>query len=363
MNKTTAITIVSIVVLLLIGGLMYFSNIPINLTPSEIVNNVNSGDETQTQAYLVGIPIVITRKGLPTDTTAVLTGQVIPNGASTNYWYEYGSTSELGSKTNSQILGSGFTNFNAPAYIIGLSKNTEYFFRIVAENRYGKVVGTKYSFKTTEGVASPVGSAPSVKTLSASNITDNSVNLNGEIDPNQADTEYWFEYGKTASLGDNSAPTSIGNGNNTLSESVSVSGLDSGTVYFFRVNGQNQFGTVNGSVLNFKTSGVVTKATAPKVVNQKASNVTVSSATLHAVVSSNGEDTSYHFEYSTSSVFSTDSIKNTAELTLIANTSAVSVKSDISDLKPNTNYYFRLVAKNSIGTTTSDSSAFKTSKK
>lgn len=362
MNKTTGITIVSILALLIIGGIIY----NINKTPAlpiTAVDNTNTVVDTQTQAREVGAPVVVTKSNtVPTDTTAVLTGSVTPNGAFTNYWYEYGLTTGLGIGSKSQMLGSGFVNLNAPAYITGLTKNTQYYFRLVAENQYGKVAGQQYSFKTTDGVAAPVGSAPLIKTLAASSISRNAVNLNGEVTPNQSTTEYWFEYGKTANLGDTSASASIGNGSAKLSESVSISNLEAGTTYYFRINAQNQFGTVNGSILNFKTSGPLVLVV-PSVTAQKAINVSTSSATLRALVNPNNVVTSYWFEYSTDSVFSTGATKITDNANLGADKNTTSVKADISDLSIDTTYYFRLVAKNSVGEVFGTALTFKTAKK
>ena len=363
MNKTAVVTIVSVLVLLILGSIIYYANTP---STNSVVINSDTDTTTQTSqpvARVAGAPLVNTlSKVASTDTTVVLTGQVTPNGAPTNYWYEYGRTANLGSKSTTQMLGSGYVKFNTPAYITGLSKNAQYYFRLVAENQFEKVAGDQYSFKTTDGVSSPIGGTPLIKTLAVTNVSRNTANLNGEVNPNQASTDYWFEYGKTANLGETSAIISVGSGDTKLNESALISGLDALTTYYFRVNAQNQFGTVNGSVLNFKTSGPVTTAV-PKVINLKATSVSDTDATLHASVNPNGAETIYWFEYSTDSQFGSVSLKKTDEVTLGANTNITSVKEDISNLAKDTTYYFRVVAKNSVGTVYVDSLSFKTNKK
>ena len=189
----------------------------------------------------------------PSATTVVIGGTVNPKGAFTSYWYEYGKTSDLGTKTSNQTMGSGFVSIQAPAYITDLSKNTTYYFRLVAENQYGKVAGNQYVFQTTESTPAPVGNAPTTKTISANNISSTTANINGEVTPNKTETQYWFEYGKTPQLGGTSAFSSAGNGTVKSSVSISLSDLESKTTYYFRLNAQNQFGTINGSILNFKT--------------------------------------------------------------------------------------------------------------
>src|SRR5665647_1541083 len=108
MNKTTGITIVSIAALLIVGGIIYYANTG-SVTPIVVDNNTNTTQTSQPGTNVAGVPVTVTQSGaIPTDTTAVLTGQVTPNGALTNYWYEYGLTANLGSKSTTQMLGSGF---------------------------------------------------------------------------------------------------------------------------------------------------------------------------------------------------------------------------------------------------------------
>jgi hypothetical protein len=253
-DKNTAITIVTMVIVAvgLIGGIIYYASL--NQEPSVVVLTDGDSRNSESGVSEPNAPTVATiETSFPDATTAVVTGTVNPNGALTNYWYEYGSTSDLGSKTVSQMIGSGFVKFNAPGFITSLTKSTTYYFQLVAENQYGKVIGNMYSFKTASVGAVVTGSAPFVKTLPASGISKNTVNINGEVTPNKVVTEYWFEYGKTANLGSNTEFSSVGEGSVKVPVSISLSGLDSITTYYFRINAQNKYGTVNGAIQNFKT--------------------------------------------------------------------------------------------------------------
>lgn len=257
MDKNFVIGLI-VVVLVIVGGVMVYSitnnqNIALNTTPTSQVaqSNANVNVNTSPQA---AVPLVVTSSSVSSSaTTVVISGTVNPKGAFTNYWYEYGKTSDLGTKTPNQAVGSGFASIQAPAYITGLSKNTTYYFQLVAENQYGKVAGNQYTFQTTDSTPAPVGNAPTTKTLSANNISSTTANINGEVTPNKSETQYWFEYGKTPQLGNTSAFSSAGNGATKSSVSISLSDLESKTTYYFRLNAQNQFGTINGSILNFKT--------------------------------------------------------------------------------------------------------------
>lgn len=255
MNKNTTL-VLGIVAILIIGGAILYSTrnktttVPVDSTPAvQTTTTINTNPARQP-----GVPVLVTdSQAVPTDTTVVVTGSVTPNGAFTNYWYEYGLTSNLGSKTSAQNIGSGYYSVHTPAYIVGLTKDTTYYFLLMAENQYGKVAGAQYSFKTTHGVSAPVGSRPSVRTFSASEISSTNATLNGEVTPNGAETYYWFEYGLTSDLGSANISVSLGNSSTKLTGALALTDLKPLTTYYFRVDAQNKFGTVNGTILNFKT--------------------------------------------------------------------------------------------------------------
>lgn len=361
MNKNLMIILVLLFVLV-IGAVLYFvtagddGSYVATSTPVVVGNNTNTNTQKATEPTAITSTTVFA-----SDNTATVVGTVNPKGSFSSYWYEYGVTSNLGSKTSNQTIGSGFTSIQAPGYITNLTKNTTYYFRLVAENQYGKVFGNQYTFKTTEGTPAPVGSIPTAKTISASGVSRTGATINGEVTPNKASTQYWFEYGKTVELGSTSALSSVGNGSVKVSASISLSDLDPLTTYYFRLNAQNQFGTTNGSILNFKTLGPATvTAKAPSVTTGSADGLTSSEATLHGTVIPNRADTKYWFEYSTDSLFGQILLTTTAKVSVGAGETAVPVDEIITELTPKTNYYFRIVAENSIGTVRGERVTFKT---
>lgn len=360
MNKNLVIVLV-ILLLLVVGGVWYFMSasplVPGDDTTSLPVVQNNNTNTTPQQATL---PTAVTSTTLFTsDNTAMVIGMVNPKGAFTSYWYEYGLTTGLGTKTASQTLGSGFASIQTPGYITNLTKNTTYYFRLVAQNQFGSASGNQYSFKTTVGSPAPVGSVPTTKTISAGSIGRTTAMINGEVTPNKASTIYWFEYGKTTQLGNTSVFSSVGDGSIKIPVSISLADLLPLTTYYFRLNAQNQFGTINGSILNFKTLGPASSAV-PTIVSQNATSVSTSTATLQGKVTPNGAETDYWFEYSTDSLFGSVLLNTTDTITLPANANTTSVKADISGLDSKTNYYFRLVGQNSQGTVRGDRVTFKT---
>lgn len=209
-----------------------------------------------TPAITLGAPIVVTNPSSSTSiSTALVNGQVTARGISTTYYFDYGETTNLGSKTIAQDIGSSIYAISAPAYITGLRTNTTYYFRLSANNNFGTESGTIYTFKTNNNPL-PKAATPSANTSSATNISRNGANVNGKVSPNGWQTNYWFEYGKDNKFGNTTSIKSITastalTSTSTISESLS--GLEPLTKYYFRLNVQNQFGTINGATLNFTT--------------------------------------------------------------------------------------------------------------
>ncbi len=365
MNRNTTIAVIAVIVAALLAWAIYAGTkngaapMTATSTPSTTDNN-NGTNPAPAPAPQAAVPSVTTgATAIPTDTTVVMTGSVVPNGAFTTYWYEYGVSANLGTKTTTQTVGSGFRAISAPAYVTGLVANTNYQFRLVAENAYGRVAGATYSFRTTQGIPPPRGSAPAPVTLSASGVSRTTANLNGTVDPNQAETQFWFEYGKTSSLGNTIGFISAGNGDAKVPVSVSVSNLDPLSTYFFRVNAQNQFGTVNGAIVTFKTSGP-SAPTAPTAVTRSAASVGASTVTLRGTVNPDGSATTYWFEYSTDSLLGSVLLKSTEAKAIGSGTSDVSAATDVSGLASKTNYYYRIVAQNILGTVRGEKVSFRT---
>lgn len=220
-----------------------------NQTETPVAPGTPTPPTTPPQA---GAPTVQTgTTAVPSISTAVLTGNVNPNGSPTSYWYEYGETTSLGTRTNSQTIGSGFSSVYAPAYITGLKANTTYYYKLSARNQTATVNGSTYSFRTNNTPA-PQALAPTTRTLAATNISSTSANLHGRINPNNSETTYWFEYGETNNLGNITAFQSA-SGDTQTDVSISILNLKPQARYFFRLNSQNQYGTVNGEILSFTT--------------------------------------------------------------------------------------------------------------
>jgi phosphodiesterase/alkaline phosphatase D-like protein len=128
--------------------------------------------------------------------------------------------------------------------------------------------------------------------------------------------------------------------------SQQVSGLASGTTYYWRVNAKNSGGTsAYSSTWSFTPTGV---AVPPTVTTNTATNVGSTSATLNGTVSPNGQATTASFEWGTNSTLATSSA--TSPQSIGSGTSSVSVTANLTGLSASTTYYYRVVGQNSAGT-------------
>jgi hypothetical protein len=85
--------------------------------------------------------------------SALLEGDVNPQGLSTSYFFEYGTAANFAAaaKTATRPAGSGSAAEEARAPISGLSPSTTYYIRLVATNSSGTTTGPSASFSTTSG--------------------------------------------------------------------------------------------------------------------------------------------------------------------------------------------------------------------
>jgi hypothetical protein len=100
---------------------------------------------------------------------ASLQGTVNPNGSPTAYHFEYGTTTGYGSRlpANDASAGSGGVVKDVSQGVEGLSPNTVYHYRLVAENALGQTVGADRSFTTTAAVSAAPGRAYELVTPAA----------------------------------------------------------------------------------------------------------------------------------------------------------------------------------------------------
>ena len=298
-------------------------------------------------------PTVVTNAATSVTTTGgVLNGGVNPNGLATTGWFEWGTSPTLAtfSSTSTQSLGSGTTSQAVSATLSGLTSGTTYYFRVAASNSAGTSKGSIASFTTL-----PAAVAPTVVTNAASSVTTTGGVLNGGVNPNGLATNGWFEWGTSPTLASFSSTSTQALGSGTTSQAVSatLSGLTSGTTYYFRVAASNSAGTSKGSIASFTT---LPAAVAPTVVTNAASSVTTTGGVLNGGVNPNGLATNGWFEWGTSPTLA--SFSSTSTQSLGSGTTSQAVSATLSGLTSGTTYYFRVAASNSAGTSKGSIASF-----
>jgi hypothetical protein len=282
-----------------------------------------------------------------TTTGATLNGTVNANGSSTTVTFQYGLTTSYGSTvTAAQSPVSGNTVTAVSAVISGLTPCTLYHYRCVGVNSGGTNYGSDMTFTTT-------CAAPTVVTQAATVITANSATLNGTVNANNSNTNTSFDYGLTTAYGTNlpGVPASV-SGATPTAVSLGISGLLPNTLYHYRINGVNAYGTTNGSDMTFTTSQI-----APTVVTLAASGVNTTIATLNGTVNANNLSTTVTFNYGLTVAYGSTVSATPATVT---GTSTTSVLANLTGLTPNTTYHFRVSGVNSAGTSNGNDMTFTT---
>jgi len=274
-----------------------------------------------------------------TSHTAILNATINANGVSTTYAFQYGTTTNYGSQTSTRSAGSGVGAMPVQVTITNLTAGTTYHFRAVATNPLGTAWGTDVTF-----VTAPV--PPLVLLGTPSYVDDSSVTLTGSVNPDGKATTYTFEYGTTSTYGLQSAPVSVGSGTATKTVSTTLSGLASGTTYYYRLLATSADGSSVTPGATVVTTGMVIAPTgpAPVVSQSSAVKITSSSVQLNGAINPQGDPTTWYFEYGLTSNYGL----RTAPATL-AGLGIRAINAPIAGLRPSTTYYFRLVANSANG--------------
>jgi hypothetical protein len=111
--------------------------------------------------------------------------------------------------------------------------------------------------------------APFVETKPDTGLGETKVTLNGVVNPNGAETKYYFEYGTTKSYGTKTAETSVGSGTSNLEESKALVSLKAKTTYYYRIAATNVNGTTYGAEEVFYTTTAVLPEFKPVPVKKK----------------------------------------------------------------------------------------------
>ncbi|HEX2096823.1 MAG TPA: S8 family serine peptidase [Solirubrobacterales bacterium] len=213
---------------------------------------------------------------------------------------------------------------------------------------------------SSDGVKEPlldVGNDATVATKTPFIPNPTEAKLRGSINPGGVETKYHFEYGTTTSYGTKVplSAESVGSGTSYVKVTKTVSGLQSGTEYHFRIVATNSKGTFQSPDRVFTTS-------LPSATTRKATRVNAVSAELNASIAANGYDTRYYFQWGTKApIFGITVYDHRTPIREMGPSGNLEVTEVLKGLQPETKHYFRVVAVNEVGTTIAQGLSFTTS--
>lgn len=211
---------------------------------------------TSIAAALLASPSVTTGSATSIkNTSATVNGTVNPEGQTTHYAFQYGTTSAYGHETALISAGAGTKTVNVSSGLGGLSAGTTYHYRIIAISTGGVATGADATFKTTGTPPPPPPPKPGVATGGVVTVTPGGATLTGQVAPNGRPTAYYFEFGTTTAYGFQTSPQSAGSG--TTIKAVSsppLSGLAPNTTYHYRLDAVSDGGTALGADQTFRTA-------------------------------------------------------------------------------------------------------------
>ncbi|HEY5976914.1 MAG TPA: hypothetical protein VIT85_03570 [Solirubrobacterales bacterium] len=281
--------------------------------------------------------------------SVTLHGDFTGNGEPTDYFFEWGPSTDYGNVTATppgESAGSPTGLKEVSTILTDFEGFTTYHYRLVASNSLGVTKGADMTF-TTE--PAPL---PEIDDSTASGVRPTGVTLSATINPNRWMTVYTFEYGPTTDYG-SSTPIGDpldGHGNEPIPVSEVVNGLTPGTIYHFRTVATNFSGTTHTADQTFITPDV------PRFESSSAKATGTRSAQLDASLVPNASATSVRFEYGTGGGYGSITAPQAVGDGLLAQ----SVRADLGGLEPGTTYHVRAVAQNGIGTTNGSDMTFTT---
>jgi hypothetical protein len=305
-----------------------------------------------------------------------LNGEVNPWGiAETEALFEWGNTPALGAQTARAQVGAP----EAVHAVVGLRPNEPLYYRLVGYDHNVKPPEDLLS-ETLTLTETPTGRTPSVAprivgTPTASFATSFSADLLGELNPENTNTTYAFQYAPACSASEDPCPPiaqAPGMHETTPQQSpdygaigatAEISGLQPATTYRYTLTAKNEAGQEALSETGSSTlpQGTFTTGPAPSVAAATGapSAITPTSALISGSVNPDGQPATYIFELG---VYDGAGTVYGVVLsgTVPAETQPVAESEQLTGLQPGTTYAYRIVLRSGYGEATGATTTFTT---
>lgn len=310
-------------------------------------------------------PVVVSEgESAITPFDATLEGSVNPENQETTYHLEYATDSAFTENVKTLAFGGSAPGVGS-AQPVGptglgstLTPSTTYYYRVIAKNATGETQGPTQHFETL------TAQKPSLQGEHTGLLTAPETTIEGELDPNyQAITNCEVLYALQGTgfaapqavgcQANNPPENTFGEGAGFVPLIATLTGLQPGASYEYRILATNNTGTEEGAVQTFAVPP------APLLTVGQAQSVTRTTATLPGTVNPEGLATTYHYQYGTSTSYGGNAPSLQGKSAGFE-PGAVPATIGISGLTPATTYHYRLVATNADGTTESPDQTFTT---
>jgi hypothetical protein len=310
--------------------------------------------------------------GAEADTNATfnctLNGEANPEAVeNTEVWFQWGLTSSFGSETPVQTLCTAACSSTPtpvpPAVLSGLRPNQTVDYRLAAHDQ--NVTAPELLTSATASFTTPTVAPRILGEPSALFVTSSSADLVAALNPENAPTEYFFEYApnlggycegalRTATL--RSAVYG------PIGATLEVTGLQPATTYRYRLCAANQAGKARdahgGGAI---TEGAFTTSSAPvpQAVTGPVSGVGTTYATISGAVNPGGQPATYAFELG---IYNGEATQFGVVFSGAAGSAAspVGESLDIVGLQPGTAYAYRIRISSGYGTAYGAAATFTT---
>ena len=281
-----------------------------------------------------------------TQTTATSGGNVTDDGGAKvtarGVCWSTSPNPTIGSNKTTDGQGTGSFTSN----ITGLDPDTQYYVRAYATNEQGTSYGDEVSFTTGEILV------PTLTTTAVSSITLTSAVSGGNITDNGGGAVTARGICWSTSANPTTADNSTSDGTGTGTFSSNITGLSPSTTYYVRAYATNSVGTAYGNEVTFTTQDLQL----PTLTTTAVSSITLTSASSGGNISDDGGAS----VTARGICWSTSTSPTTANNSTTEGSGTGIFSSNMTGLSPNTTYYVRAYATNSVGTAYGNEVSFTT---
>jgi hypothetical protein len=228
--------------------------------PEQLTGEKLSFTTPSVQPRIVGAPTA----SFVGSSSAVLSGELNPENASTTYEFQYGACASLescpGAAQTTAAVSSVYGEVATTLEATGLQPATTYHYRLFAVNTAGGALNETGGAVLPEGTFTTAPApVPQAASGAASAVGATSATISGTVDPDGQPATYAFELGVYAGAATQYGIVlsgAAGAGTAPLAESLGLSGLQPGRTYAYRIRIASGYGTAYGEPMLFTTAGL-----------------------------------------------------------------------------------------------------------